>query len=53
MSVVFGLVGLAIGFLWLRGFSARIRRDPRFQPVALRRIAGGGSPVRFSGPGHA
>jgi sigma-E factor negative regulatory protein RseC len=35
-------VGLAAGLAWLAGFSRRTRVDAAFQPVVLRRQAGGG-----------
>lgn len=38
-AVVSGILGLGAGFLWLRRFAARIVRDPRYQPVVLRRLS--------------
>ncbi len=35
-ALAFGAVGFFLGGLWLRGFSRRIGRDPRYQPVILR-----------------
>lgn len=40
MTAIFGLGGLALGFLWVRNFSRRIAEDPRYQPVVLRRAQG-------------
>lgn len=39
MTILFGLVGLAGGFVWLRGYAASISKDTRYQPVILRRAA--------------
>lgn len=36
MSVLFGLTGLVLAFLWVRRFSRRIAHDSRYQPVILR-----------------
>jgi len=33
-----GLIGLALGLLWLRRFSRQISSDVRYQPVILRRV---------------
>ena len=33
-----GLIGLAMGLLWLRQFSRQISSDVRYQPVILRRV---------------
>lgn len=33
-----GLAGLAFGLYWTRGYARRVARDPRFQPVVLRRL---------------
>jgi sigma-E factor negative regulatory protein RseC len=41
LTVLFGLAGLGLGFLWVRNFSRRIADDPRYQPVILRRRQGG------------
>ncbi len=38
VSVVFGLLGLGMGFAWLRRFSRSVRDDARYQPVLIRRI---------------
>jgi sigma-E factor negative regulatory protein RseC len=39
LSIVLGLGGLAASLLWLRhGATRRIGRDPRYQPVVLRRV---------------
>ena len=34
-SVLFGMLGLVIGFVWLRYFSQKIRKDDRYRPVLL------------------
>ncbi|NIR62130.1 MAG: SoxR reducing system RseC family protein [Gammaproteobacteria bacterium] len=39
VTIVFGALGLAVGFLWLRLFTVRIRHDRRYRPVILRRTA--------------
>jgi sigma-E factor negative regulatory protein RseC len=36
LTVIFGLAGLGLGFLWVRRFSLRIADDVRYQPVILR-----------------
>lgn len=36
LTVVSGLAGLGLGFLWVRRFSLRIADDIRYQPVILR-----------------
>lgn len=36
--VLAGVVGLGLGFLVVRVLSRRLRDDPRFQPVVLRRL---------------
>ena len=41
LTVVFGLAGLGLGFLWVRNFSRRIADDVRYQPVVLRHHRGG------------
>lgn len=41
LTVVFGLAGLGLGFLWVKNFSRRIATDARYQPVILRRSQGG------------
>ncbi|HHM05180.1 MAG TPA: Fis family transcriptional regulator [Gammaproteobacteria bacterium] len=40
-SALAGLLGLMLGFAWLRRHSHRLRRDPRYQPVVLRVFASG------------
>lgn len=35
-AALFGGLGFLLGGLWLRGFSRRVARDPRYQPVILR-----------------
>lgn len=40
-SIVGAAAGLVAGIIWLRLFTARIATDPRFQPVILRKAAGG------------
>lgn len=35
-SLVGGLLGFALSFLWLRGYSARLAANPRYRPVMLR-----------------
>ncbi|NIP74421.1 MAG: SoxR reducing system RseC family protein [Gammaproteobacteria bacterium] len=47
MTILFGLAGLLAGLGWLRRFAGRVSRDPRYQPVILRRI----SDPRTAGPG--
>jgi sigma-E factor negative regulatory protein RseC len=37
-AVGFGLLGLVLGFGWVRWFSCFIRDNPLYQPVLLRRI---------------
>lgn len=37
-SVIFGLLGLALGFTWVKRFTRRISDDQRYQPVLLRRV---------------
>lgn len=34
-SMLGGLLGLVLGFLWLKRYSRKIRNDDRFQPVIL------------------
>ncbi len=36
LTIIFGLAGLGVGFLWVRNFSRRIADDIRYQPVILR-----------------
>lgn len=40
LTVIFGLAGLGLGFLWVRNFSRRIADDLRYQPVILRHDRG-------------
>ena len=37
-GILFAIAGLAVGFLWLTRFTRRIRRDPRYQAVVLRKV---------------
>ena len=37
MSIIFALLGLGLGFLWVKRFSQKISTDERYQPVILRR----------------
>ncbi len=37
-SMVLGLSGFAVGLVWLRKFTRRIRSDADFQPVVLRKL---------------
>lgn len=37
-TIVAGITGLITGFIWLRVFSLRIRKDKRYQPVLLKKI---------------
>lgn len=37
LSILFGLAGMAVGFVWVRYFSRRISNDNRYQPLLLRR----------------
>ena len=39
LTIVSGIIGLALGGAWLRRFTARIHDDERYQPVILRRDA--------------
>jgi sigma-E factor negative regulatory protein RseC len=41
-SVTLGISGLIAGLVWLKRFTRRIRNDPNFQPVVLRRQASAG-----------
>lgn len=45
VSIAFGLAGLASGFAWLRRYTARISKDPSYQPVVLRRTPAPAIPV--------
>lgn len=38
LPIVFGLLGLALGFVWVRRFTHAIADDKRYQPVLLRRV---------------
>lgn len=40
-----GAIGLVMGFWGLRRYTRRMLRDPRFQPVVLRVLRGGGEPL--------
>lgn len=42
MTVVGAVLGLGLGFGWVRRFGNRIGRDPRYQAVILRRAPGTG-----------
>lgn len=35
ISILFGMLGLVIGFIWLRHFSQKISKDDRYRPVLL------------------
>ena len=37
-GVTGGLIGLGAGLLWLRSYTRGIEKDPRFQPVTLKRL---------------
>ncbi len=39
-AVLAGLIGLAGGFAWVKGFSSRIAKNEQYQPVILRRVSG-------------
>ncbi len=45
-----GLLGLGVGFFWLRGFSRRMGADPRSRPRILRRQGGRSLPTRPGDP---
>lgn len=45
LSVLLAALGFLVGLRWLVGFTRRIRLDPRFQPVVLRRLAPASLPV--------
>jgi sigma-E factor negative regulatory protein RseC len=36
LDIAFGVCGLIAGLVWLRRYSTRIARDPRYQPEVLR-----------------
>lgn len=38
VSILFGLAGLALGFLWLRNYALHTARDVRYQPIIVRRL---------------
>ncbi len=38
LSTLFGLGGLAGGFVWLKGYAAKIGQDTSYHPVILRRM---------------
>ena len=38
VTIAGGVIGLAVGFFWLRLFSMRMSADPRYQPRILRRM---------------
>lgn len=40
LSIAFGAVGLGAGFVWVKFFTRSVMRDPRYQPVLLRRVPG-------------
>jgi len=40
LPIVLGLLGLLLGFVWVRRFTRRIADDERYQPVLLRRVVG-------------
>lgn len=48
-SVVFGAVGLLVGFMWARIFSGKAARDTRYHPVTLKRLVGSTAPLVFVG----
>jgi sigma-E factor negative regulatory protein RseC len=41
LSLIFGLLGLGGGFLWLRSYNLRVAKDPRYTAVILRKIVPG------------
>jgi sigma-E factor negative regulatory protein RseC len=45
-----GLAGLAVGLGWFGRFGRKHGRDPRYQAVVLRRVAGFGLAVQLQGP---
>lgn len=49
-SLLFGLLGLALGFLWLRRYNRRVANDPRYSAVILRKVSSESSvkPVSFN-----
>lgn len=38
MTVVFGLLGMASGLLWVRAFARRVEGEERYQPTLVRRL---------------
>jgi len=44
-SVTLGVSGLIAGLVWLKRFTRRIKNDPNFQPVVLRRQTSAGMMV--------
>jgi sigma-E factor negative regulatory protein RseC len=38
MTIAFSGLGLLLGFLWVKRFTAKVGRNPRYQPVLLRRM---------------
>lgn len=49
-TIALGVVGLAIGIVWLRRFARRIGTDARYQPVILRRVPAPSSWLPVTGP---
>jgi len=45
LSILAAVSGFGIGLQWLGRYTRRVRRDPRFQPVILRRLASGALPA--------
>lgn len=45
LSTLFGLGGLAAGFVWLKGYAGKIGQDALYQPIILRRT--GFTPVAW------
>lgn len=41
VTIVFSMLGLLLGFLWVKRFTYRIARDERYQPVLLRQVLPG------------
>jgi len=39
LSIGFAMLGLVLGFVWLRVFSARNRTNTAYQPIVVRRVA--------------
>lgn len=38
LPIFFGVLGLMLGFLWVRRFTRAVASDERYQPVLLRRV---------------